>query len=75
MGEGIVNVKAGVVDDVEWLSEKGKPVLEVYVDRRMAWVPKLEGTLQLNSRYEVVEGVPDQEMVDRRRKREAEEKE
>ena len=69
MGEGVVNVKAGVIDDEAWLNEKGKPVLEVYVDRRLVWVPKFEGILQLNSRYEVLEGEPSPDMVDRRRKR------
>ncbi|KAJ9612870.1 hypothetical protein H2200_002811 [Cladophialophora chaetospira] len=67
MGADIVNVKAGVLDDPQWLSESGKPVLEVYVDRRLQWVPKLEGVLQLNSKYEIIEGVPDPEFVERRR--------
>jgi len=54
MGEDIVNVKSGVLDDLEWVDNHGKPALEVYVDRRMKWLPKLEGTLQLNSKYEII---------------------
>ena len=69
MGADICNVKAGVLDDPEWLSKAGKPVLEVYVDRRLDWVPKLEGVLQLNSKYEIIEGVPDPEMVERRKQK------
>lgn len=66
MGEDIVNVKAGVIDDADWLSEAGKPTIEVYVERRMAWVPKLDGVLQLNGKYEVVEGEVPVSVQDRR---------
>lgn len=56
MGEDIVNIKGGVLDDQKWLDAHGTPRIEVYVDRRVAWLPKLEGTIQLNSKYEVTEG-------------------
>ena len=67
MGKDIVNVKAGVLDDPEWINTSGKPMLEVYVDRRIQWVPKVEGIMQLNSKYDVVEGALEPGMKDRRR--------
>jgi hypothetical protein len=56
MGDDIVNVKGGVLDSHDWVKDSGKPFLEVYVDRRIDWVPKMDGLLQLNAKYEVVEG-------------------
>lgn len=55
MGEGIVNVKAGIIDDVDWVEEHGQPEIEVYVERRPKWLGKVEGAVQLNAKYEVVE--------------------
>ena len=56
MGDDILNIKAGVLDDPGWIDTHGKPMLEVYVDRRIKWIPKLEGVMQLNSKYGVIEG-------------------
>jgi hypothetical protein len=58
MGDDIVNVKAGVLDEPDWIDGEGKPKLEVYVERRIKWIPKFEGLLQLDSTYSVVEGDP-----------------
>ena len=67
MGDNIFNVKAGVLDDAEWMDTHGKPHLEVYAERRMKWMPKIEGILQMNSKYEVIEGVIPEGLNDRRK--------
>lgn len=67
MGDDVNNVKAGVIDDPEWINEQGKPAIEVYVERRVSWVPKFEGVLQLNGKYEIVEGAIPEGMEDRRK--------
>jgi hypothetical protein len=71
MGDDIINVKGGVLDSHDWVKDHGKPFLEVYVDRRIGWVPKMDGLLQLNAKYEVVEGVVPPGMADRKAARDA----
>ena len=68
MGADINNVKAGVLDDAEWINEHGKPQL-VYVERRIKWMPKLDGRLQLKSAYKIVEGTISPEIQDRGKER------
>lgn len=54
MGENVVNIKAGIIDDTDWIDEHGKPEIEVYVERSPVWQIPVEGAVQLNERYEVV---------------------
>ncbi|KAF2105010.1 hypothetical protein NA57DRAFT_71205 [Rhizodiscina lignyota] len=56
---GMVGIRAVVLDDPDGTvisSEEGRPMLEVYVERRPVWMPKVEGVAQLNSKYELIEG-------------------
>ena len=66
MGKDIINIKAGVIDDLNWVDNEGKPMLEVYVERRVKWLSPLDGVLQLNGKYEVIEGSVPEGMTDRR---------
>ena len=53
--KGMVGIRAGVLDDQTILNEK-PPQIEVYVERRPKWLGKVDGALQLNGKYEVLEG-------------------
>lgn len=50
---GCVGLRAGVLDDQTILDTP--PAMEVYVERRQKWMPPIEGAVQLNSNYEVVQ--------------------
>ena len=52
--QGLVGIRAGVLVDDPLLDEA--PKIEVYVEKRPKWQAKIEGAVQLNGRYEVVEG-------------------
>lgn len=52
--QDMVGIRAGILVDDPLLDEA--PKVEVYVEKRPAWRGKIEGALQLNGKYEVVEG-------------------
>lgn len=52
--QDMVGIRAGVLVDDPFL-DRG-PQVEVYVEKRPAWRAKIEGALQMNEKYEVVEG-------------------
>ena len=52
---GMVGIRAGVLDDQSIINEKS-PQIEVYVEKRPNWIQKVEGAVQLNGKYEVLEG-------------------
>ena len=52
----MVGIRAGVLDDQSILNEK-PPQIEVYVEKRPKWMGKVEGAVQLNGKYEIVEQV------------------
>ncbi|KPI36072.1 uncharacterized protein AB675_1648 [Cyphellophora attinorum] len=49
----MIGLRAGTLDDQEPLRAQA-PMIEVYVDKRASWRPKLEGAMQMNGRYEAV---------------------
>ena len=49
--KGMINLRAPVIDQTEELEKT--PMVEVYVDGRLPWMSKLEGTLRLSSNYEI----------------------
>lgn len=51
--EGMIGLRAGVLDDQTILNVA--PQMEVFVERRQKWMPPIEGAVQLNGKYEVVE--------------------
>jgi hypothetical protein len=51
----MVGIRAGVLDDQSVINDKS-PQIEVYVEKRPTWVQKVEGAVQLNGKYEVLEG-------------------
>lgn len=48
-----IGLRAGVLDDQTILDRA--PMMEVYVERRMTWLKPVEGAMQLDSQYEVVQ--------------------
>ncbi|RQM06751.1 hypothetical protein DH86_00003934 [Scytalidium sp. 3C] len=44
---------AGTLDDQSILDTP--PAIEVYVERRPPWIKQVEGAVQLNGKYEVLE--------------------
>lgn len=53
--EGMVGIRAGILDDQTTINEK-PPQIEVYVDKRPDWVQMVEGAMQMNSKYEMLDG-------------------
>lgn len=46
----LIMLRAPVLDDVEVInSEKGKPRMEMFCDRRPTWMKPIQGAIQLNS--------------------------
>ncbi|KAH8808682.1 Mss4-like protein [Xylogone sp. PMI_703] len=48
-----IGLRAGVLDDQSILDTP--PAIEVYVERRPPWIKQVEGAVQLNGKYEVLE--------------------
>lgn len=40
-------VRAGIFDDIQILDDR-KPDMEIYTDRRLAWISPLKGTVQFS---------------------------
>lgn len=53
----LVGVRAGVLDDQSLLDTA--PQMEVYVDRRPKYMQPIEGAVQLNSKYQILGGLPE----------------
>ncbi|KAK3704852.1 hypothetical protein LTR37_013543 [Vermiconidia calcicola] len=51
--KGMIGIRAGVLDDQSILDES--PKIEVFVERRPKWMGKIEGAVQLNAKYEIVD--------------------
>ena len=51
--QDMVGVRAGVLVDEPLLNEP--PKIEVYADKRPAWLAKVPGAMQLSSKYEILE--------------------
>lgn len=51
--KGMVGIRAGVLLDDPLLDEA--PKIEVYVEKRPKWKASIEGAIQLNGKYEMVE--------------------
>ena len=49
----MIGIRAGVLDDQSILEEP--PKMEVFVGRRPKWMKKIEGAMQMDGKYEVVE--------------------
>jgi hypothetical protein len=52
----MVGIRAGILDDQNLLNEK-PPQIEVYVEKRPKWMKKVEGAVQLDGKYEILEQV------------------
>jgi hypothetical protein len=52
----MVGIRAGILDDQSLLNEK-PPQIEVYVEKRPKWMKNVEGAVQLNGKYEILEQV------------------
>lgn len=52
----MLGIRAGIIDDIDGsiIQEKGKPNMEVYVERRPPWVKVFEGVDQRDEKYELV---------------------
>ncbi|GAB7326662.1 hypothetical protein MBLNU13_g10622t2 [Cladosporium sp. NU13] len=48
-----VGLRAGVLDDQSILDKP--PMVEVYVERRMKWLKPVDGAMQLDAQYQVVQ--------------------
>jgi len=48
-----VGLRAGVLDDQTILDKA--PMMEVYVERRMKWLKPVDGAMQLDAQYEVMQ--------------------
>ena len=48
-----IGLRAGVLDDQSILDKA--PVIEVYVERRMKWLKPVDGAIQLDAQYHVVQ--------------------
>jgi hypothetical protein len=51
--DDFIGLRAGVLDDQTILDKA--PMMEVYVERRMKWLKPIEGALQLDAKYAVVQ--------------------
>ena len=51
--QDMVGVRAGVLIDEPLLNEP--PKIEVYADKRPAWLAKVPGAMQLSSNYDILE--------------------
>jgi hypothetical protein len=51
--DDFIGLRAGVLDDQTVLDKA--PMMEVYVERRMKWLEPIEGALQLDAKYAVVQ--------------------
>lgn len=50
--KGLFNIRANILDQVEELKA---PLMEIYVERRLPWLSKLDGAMQMNSKYEILD--------------------
>jgi len=48
-----IGLRAGVLDDQSILDKA--PMMEVYVERRMKWLKPVDGAMQLDAQYQVVQ--------------------
>jgi hypothetical protein len=48
-----IGLKAGVLDDQTILNKA--PMMEVYVEKRMEWLKPVDGAIQLDAQYQVVQ--------------------
>jgi hypothetical protein len=48
-----IGLRAGVLDDQSILDKA--PMMEVYVERRMKWLKPVEGAIQLDAQYQVIQ--------------------
>jgi hypothetical protein len=48
-----IGLRAGVLDNQTILDKA--PMMEVYVERRMKWLKPIEGALQLDAQYAVMQ--------------------
>jgi hypothetical protein len=48
-----IELKAGVLDDQTILDKA--PTMEVYVEKRMEWLKPVDGAIQLDAQYQVVQ--------------------
>ena len=48
-----IGLRAGVLDDQSILDKA--PMMEVYVERRMKWLKTVDGAIQLDAQYQVVQ--------------------
>jgi hypothetical protein len=48
-----IGVRAGVLDDQTILDKA--PMMEVYVEKRMKWLKPVDGAIQLDEQYQVVQ--------------------
>lgn len=48
-----VGLRAGALDDQSILDKT--PMVEVYVERRMKWLKPVDGAMQLDAQYQVVQ--------------------
>ena len=53
--EGLVGLRTGCLDDQSAIRNT-PPMMEVYVEQRPIWRAKIEGAMQLNGKYEPVDG-------------------
>jgi hypothetical protein len=51
--DDFIGLRAGVLDDQTILDKA--PMMEVYVERRMKWLEPIEGALQLDAKYAVLQ--------------------
>ena len=53
-----MGLRAGMVDQWDEVvnAESGKPIMEVYVERRPPWLKQVEGAEQRDARYRLVGG-------------------
>ena len=51
---GCVGIRAGVLDDPS-IVEETSPRIEVFTERRPKWMKRVDGAMQLNSQYDLVE--------------------
>jgi hypothetical protein len=50
---GFIGLRAGVLDDQSILDKA--PMVEVYVERRMQWLKRVDGAIQLDAQYQAVQ--------------------
>jgi hypothetical protein len=48
-----IGLRAGVLDDQTILDKA--PMMEVYVEKRMKWLKPVDGAIQLDGEYQVVQ--------------------